>query len=100
MTQAASAERFYSSGDGLRLFYRDFAPLSASARLPVLCLPGLTRNSRDFTHVAARIRRDRHVRPVQAGAGMAETRRFSGSTAEICALISGRFGLQIQPSRG
>ena len=27
----------------------------------MLCLPGLTRNSRDFTHVAERIRRDRRV---------------------------------------
>ncbi len=61
MTAAASTERYYSSADGLQLFYRDFAPLAASARLPVLCLPGLTRNSRDFTHVAERIRRDRRV---------------------------------------
>ena len=61
MTAATGAERYYSSADGLRLFYRDFAPLSAPARLPVLCLPGLTRNSRDFSHVAERIRRDRRV---------------------------------------
>jgi pimeloyl-ACP methyl ester carboxylesterase len=61
MNEAASSERYYSSADGLQLFYRDFAPLSAAARLPVLCLPGLTRNSRDFTHVAERIRRDRRV---------------------------------------
>ncbi|HEX5638727.1 MAG TPA: alpha/beta hydrolase [Burkholderiaceae bacterium] len=61
MTAVAGAERYYSSADGLRLFYRDFAPLSEPARLPVLCLPGLTRNSRDFTHVAERIRRDRRV---------------------------------------
>jgi pimeloyl-ACP methyl ester carboxylesterase len=61
MTAATGAERYYPSADGLRLFYRDFAPLSGPARLPVLCLPGLTRNSRDFTHVAERIRRDRRV---------------------------------------
>ena len=57
----AAAERFFRSGDGLQLFYRDFAPLSQTTKLPVLCLPGLTRNSRDFTHVAKRIRRDRRV---------------------------------------
>jgi pimeloyl-ACP methyl ester carboxylesterase len=61
MNMSAGAERYFTSGDGLRLFYRDFAPQSAPARLPVLCLPGLTRNSRDFTHVAERIRRDRRV---------------------------------------
>ncbi|MGL6224059.1 MAG: alpha/beta fold hydrolase [Steroidobacteraceae bacterium] len=61
MTAITGAERYYSSADGLRLFYRDCAPLSEPARLPVLCLPGLTRNSRDFTHVAERIRRDRRV---------------------------------------
>ena len=56
-----AAERFFASGDGLQLFYRDFAPLTPSSKLPVLCLPGLTRNSRDFTHVAERIRTDRRV---------------------------------------
>ena len=61
MTTSAAAERYYTSGEGLRLFYRDFAPLTGSPLLPVLCLPGLTRNSRDFTHVAERIRRDRRV---------------------------------------
>mgnify|MGYP003397172230 CR=1 FL=1 len=57
----AGAERFFTSGDGLQLFYRDFAPLTRPPKLPVLCLPGLTRNSRDFTHVAERIRQDRRV---------------------------------------
>jgi pimeloyl-ACP methyl ester carboxylesterase len=60
-TTDAAAERFFRSGDGLQLFYRDFAPLAQTTKLPVLCLPGLTRNSRDFTHVAERIRRDRRV---------------------------------------
>lgn len=54
-------ERYFVSGDGLRLFYRDFAPLERSSKLPVLCLPGLTRNSRDFTDLARRIHRDRRV---------------------------------------
>ena len=57
----AATERFFRSGDGLQLFYRDFAPLAPTTKLPVLCLPGLTRNSRDFTHVAERVRRDRRV---------------------------------------
>ena len=53
-------ERWFESADGLRLYYRDYAP-EAPGRLPVLCLPGLTRNSRDFEHVALRLRRDRRV---------------------------------------
>jgi pimeloyl-ACP methyl ester carboxylesterase len=61
VTTTATAGRFFTSGDGLQLFYRDFAPLAQTAKLPVLCLPGLTRNSRDFTHVAGRIRQDRRV---------------------------------------
>ena len=61
VTTPAAAEAFFTSGDGLQLFYRDFAPLTQSSKLPVLCLPGLTRNSRDFTHVAERIRQDRRV---------------------------------------
>jgi pimeloyl-ACP methyl ester carboxylesterase len=56
-----AADRFFASRDGLQLFYRDFAPLTQPSKLPVLCLPGLTRNSRDFTHVAERIRHDRRV---------------------------------------
>ena len=61
MNTPAAAETFFTSGDGLQLFYRDFAPLTQSSKLPVLCLPGLTRNSRDFTHVAERIRQARRV---------------------------------------
>ena len=53
-------ERWFESVDGLRLYYRDYAP-EAPGRLPVLCLPGLTRNSRDFEHVALRLRRERRV---------------------------------------
>jgi pimeloyl-ACP methyl ester carboxylesterase len=53
-------ERYYTSGDGLRLYYRDYDP-GATGRLPVLCLAGLTRNSRDFEHVALRLQRERRV---------------------------------------
>ena len=53
-------ERWFDSADGLRLYYRDYAAESPG-RLPVLCLAGLTRNSRDFEHVALRLRRDRRV---------------------------------------
>ena len=50
-------DRFWSSRDGLRLHYREY-PASSSApaaRPPVICLPGLTRNARDFEVVAERL---------------------------------------------
>lgn len=52
----------WTSEDGLKLYYRDYpAEEGAADRLPVLCLHGLTRNSRDFAelaeHIAAQGRR-------------------------------------------
>lgn len=45
--------RHFESHDGLRLFYRDWSPEQSGC--PVLCLPGLTRNSRDFDELARRL---------------------------------------------
>ncbi|MEQ8699250.1 MAG: alpha/beta hydrolase [Bauldia litoralis] len=53
-------ERRYTSQDGLSLYFRDYGD-AASPRLPVLCLPGLTRNSKDFAAVAARLAAERRV---------------------------------------
>jgi pimeloyl-ACP methyl ester carboxylesterase len=44
---------WWSSDDGLRLHYRDYE--GGEGRPPVLCIPGLTRNARDFEGVAARL---------------------------------------------
>lgn len=52
-------EVFYSSADGLRLFARDYG--ASNARVPVLCLPGLTRNSKDFEAIADRLAATRRV---------------------------------------
>jgi pimeloyl-ACP methyl ester carboxylesterase len=41
----------WRSSDGLTLFGRDHGA-AESGRLPVICIPGLTRNSRDFEEVA------------------------------------------------
>lgn len=49
--QTAFTSRFYTSPDGLRLHYRDY-PGPPNPRLTVLCIPGLTRNARDFEDVA------------------------------------------------
>ena len=52
-SQAAYADRYWTSSDGLRLHYRDYG--ASSDRPALLCLPGLTRNARDFSHVAERL---------------------------------------------
>jgi pimeloyl-ACP methyl ester carboxylesterase len=56
---AAYADRYYRAADGLRLHYRDYAgPVS---RIPVLCVPGLTRNCRDFETLAPCLAESRRV---------------------------------------
>ena len=45
---------YWLSEDGLRLHYRDYPAEASRAGLPpVVCLPGLTRNARDFEALAA-----------------------------------------------
>jgi pimeloyl-ACP methyl ester carboxylesterase len=51
--------KYYESSDGLKLFYRDYAHDRPGA--PVLCLPGLTRNSRDFEDLATHLAASRRV---------------------------------------
>ena len=46
------AERSWRSRDGLNLYLREYAAAAGPARLPVICLHGLTRNARDFEEVA------------------------------------------------
>ena len=48
-------ERFVASADGLKLFVRDYAAQPASRGAAVICIHGLTRNSKDFEVVAPRI---------------------------------------------
>lgn len=51
---------YYTSRDGLRLYARHYhaASRSAQAREPVVCIAGLTRNSRDFHKLASAIAAD------------------------------------------
>jgi len=60
LSEASWVDRYFTSADGFRLYYRDYAP-AEPGRVPVLCLPGLTRNSRDFETIAPRIRQTRRV---------------------------------------
>ncbi|HEX7858012.1 MAG TPA: alpha/beta hydrolase [Sphingobium sp.] len=51
---AAYEDKYWWSRDGLlRLHYRDYA--GPSDRPPIICIPGLTRNARDFGPVAERL---------------------------------------------
>ena len=46
-------DKYWQSGDGLRLHYRDYP--GRADRPPILCLPGLTRNARDYEVLADRL---------------------------------------------
>lgn len=52
-------DRYFTSRDGLKLYYRDYE--GSADRPPLLMLHGLTRNSRDFEDVAARYAGDWRV---------------------------------------
>jgi pimeloyl-ACP methyl ester carboxylesterase len=60
MSADGFTERYFHAQDDLRLYFRDYGPRNA-ARLPLLCLPGLTRNARDFHDFAMRQAQDRRV---------------------------------------
>jgi pimeloyl-ACP methyl ester carboxylesterase len=53
---ASWSDGYWGSSDGLRLHYRDYA--GDASRPPILCIPGLTRNARDFEGVADRLAGD------------------------------------------
>ena len=56
-------ERRWTTSDGLSLFARDYAGGDGGDRLPVLCLHGFTRNSRDFEDLAPAKSLTLNVRP-------------------------------------
>ena len=63
--------RYFTIGDGLKLHYRDY-PGSAD-KPPILCLPGLTRNAKDFADLAQRYSpRFRVIAPDFRGRGMSD----------------------------
>jgi len=51
---------YFTSQEGLRLYARDYGS-RASKKTPILCLPGLTRNSKDFAALAEHLSTDRRV---------------------------------------
>ena len=50
---ASWEDRYWTSRDGLKLHYRDYA--GPADRPPLVCLHGLTRNTRDFENLAERL---------------------------------------------
>lgn len=56
---ASWTDRSWNSAEGLRLHYRDYA--GPHEKPPILCIPGLTRNARDFEGVADRYAGDWRV---------------------------------------
>jgi pimeloyl-ACP methyl ester carboxylesterase len=68
------SDGYWSSSDGLRLHYRDYE--GGAGRPPILCIPGLTRNARDFDGVAERLAGDWRVICVELrGRGQSEYAR-------------------------
>lgn len=67
MSDAAYSTGTWESSDGLTLHYRDYP--GRDDRPPILCIPGLTRNARDFEPLAA---------------------TFAGEWRVICADLRGR----------
>ncbi|HEY4369737.1 MAG TPA: alpha/beta hydrolase [Steroidobacteraceae bacterium] len=64
-------DHYFSARDGLKLYYREYE--GAPQKLPVLCLPGLTRNSRDFDALSQHIAPRRSViAPDQRGRGRSQ----------------------------
>ncbi len=58
--KAEFRERSFSARDGLELYFRDYGdPLSPGVAM--LCLGGLTRNSKDFHPLARRLSKRRRV---------------------------------------
>jgi len=56
---ASWSDGYWGSSDGLRLHYRDYP--GSVERPPIICIPGLTRNARDFEGVAERLSPDWRV---------------------------------------
>ncbi len=54
-------DRTWQSADGLTLHYRDYPGPEGRDGIPALCIPGLTRNTRDFDDLARHLSMQRRV---------------------------------------
>jgi pimeloyl-ACP methyl ester carboxylesterase len=70
---ATYEDRYWTSSDGLTLHYRNYPGPDGGAKLPVLCLHGLTRNARDFAGLAEALCPTRRVIvPEMRGRGLSD----------------------------
>jgi pimeloyl-ACP methyl ester carboxylesterase len=84
-------EHWHTAADGTRLFTREVGP-QAGDLLPLLCLPGLTRNSRDFEPVFEQFGKTRRVIAID----------FRGRGKSACAVdpTSYRADVELQDTLG
>ena len=79
---ASYTHEYWTSTDGLKLHYRDYA--GANDRLPVVCLHGLTRNARDFADLAEHLAGDRRVIvPEMRGRGRSDYAKDSSAYSPL-----------------
>jgi len=55
----AFEDRYWESEDGLKLHYRDYP--GDESKAPIICIPGLTRNARDFAHLGEHLDGKRRI---------------------------------------
>ncbi len=66
-------DRYWTSSDGLKLHFRDYAGPEEGSAIPILCLHGLTRNARDFEDLAEHLSEShRVIVPEMRGRGLSE----------------------------
>jgi len=74
MGETAYEEKRWLTADGLNLAYRDYS--GPRDRPPILCIPGLTRNARDFEPLAGRFAGEwRMICPDMRGRGQSDYAR-------------------------
>jgi len=103
------AEHFVTAEDGTRLYARDYAGPQGSRLTPAVCLPGLTRNAKDFETIAPRLAAERRVLALdfrgrgRSGRADPKTYRPDQEVADTLAVLDqlgvGRFAV-IGTSRG
>ena len=75
-------DRYWTSPDGLKLHFRDYP--GDAAKLPVLCMHGLTRNARDFELLADHIAPSRRVLAIDVrGRGDSEYAKDSATYTPV-----------------